>query len=100
MHDIKFIRSNPDAFDAGLARRGLAPQSAEILKLDEQKRKAQTDLQELQSKRNALAKQVGQAKAKGEDATAVMDEAKKVGEAIAALETGLNTRGNRLAYFL
>ncbi len=93
MHDIKFIRSNPEAFDAGLARRGLAPQSPQILALDENKRKGQTQLQELQSKRNALAKQVGQAKSKGEDATAIMNEAKQVGEDMAALEATLAGRG-------
>jgi len=59
MHDIKFIRQNPDAFDAALARRGLAPQSSEILKFDEEKRKIQTNVQALQSQRNELAKIIG-----------------------------------------
>jgi seryl-tRNA synthetase len=93
MHDIKFIRQNPEAFDAALARRGLAPQSAQALKLDEAKRAAQTQLQELQSKKNALAKQVGMAKGKGEDATALLEEGKKVGEELAALEASLSGRG-------
>jgi seryl-tRNA synthetase len=93
MHDIKFIRANPEAFDKGLARRGLAPQSAELLKLDEQKRKDQTQLQELQSKRNALAKQIGQAKSKGEDVSAIMDEAKKNNDMIAVLEANVSGRG-------
>src|SRR5258707_1062593 len=35
MHDIKWIRDNPDAFDRALARRGLAPQSKRLLALDE-----------------------------------------------------------------
>jgi len=89
MHDIKAIRQNPEAFDAGLARRGLPGQSAALLKLDEDKRKAQTQLQELQSKKNALAKQIGMAKGKGEDASAVMEEAKQVGEQLTALEASL-----------
>lgn len=93
MHDIKFIRSNPDAFDAALARRGLAPQSAAILKLDEAKRAGQTELQELQSKKNTVAKQVGEAKRKGEDATAIMEEGKRIGDAIVALEAKLSGRG-------
>ncbi len=93
MHDIKFIRTAPDAFDAGLARRGLPAQSAAILALDSAKRAAQTELQELQSKRNTLAKQIGMAKGKGENADALMDEAKRVNESFAALESTLNTRG-------
>jgi seryl-tRNA synthetase len=93
MHDIKFIRQSPEAFDAALARRGLAAQSPAILKLDEQKRRQQTELQELQSQRNALAKQIGEAKRKGEDASAVMEEGKRIGEAVAAMEATLAARG-------
>ena len=93
MHDIKAIRQNPEAFDAGLARRGLAGQSAELLKLDEKKRAAQTSVQELQSRKNALAKQIGMAKGKGEDATALLEEGKQVGELLAALEASLTGRG-------
>ena len=78
MHDIKYIRANPEAFDAAMKKRGLEPQSAEILKLDEEKRKAQTEIQELQSKRNMLAKQIGMAKSKGEDVSALMEESKAV----------------------
>lgn len=93
MHDIKFIRQNPDAFDAALARRGLPAQSADILRLDELKRKSQTELQELQSKRNGFAKQIGQAKSKGEDVSAIMAEAKAVNDRIAQLDASINGRG-------
>ena len=47
MFDIKFIRENPDAFDAGLARRGLAPRAGEILALDEDARKYTHTLNEM-----------------------------------------------------
>jgi seryl-tRNA synthetase len=60
MHDIKLIRDNPAAFDAGLARRGLAPQSAELLRLDAARREHATRLQEAQARRNALSKQIGE----------------------------------------
>ncbi len=93
MHDIKFIRENPAAFDEGLKRRGLPPQSAEILKLDEEKRAQQTELQEVQSKRNGFAKAIGQAKAKGEDVTAIMAESKAINERIAALEAQVSEEG-------
>jgi seryl-tRNA synthetase len=93
MHDIKFIRNNPEAFDAGLIRRGLAPLSGEILKLDEEKRKSQTTLQELLAKRNGFAKTIGEAKRTGADTTAIMAEAKQVNDEIARLEGTLAGRG-------
>lgn len=70
MHDLKFIRTEPDAFDRGLARRGLAPLSQDILALDEVHRRALTAAQELLARRNDLSKQIGQAKAKKDEAQA------------------------------
>src|SRR4051812_38642956 len=74
MHDLRFIRDNPDAFDQGLARRGLAPASPAILDLDRRRRAAQTSLQELQAKRNDASKRIGEVKRQGGDAQALMDE--------------------------
>jgi seryl-tRNA synthetase len=91
MHDIKFIRQNPEAFDAALARRGLPPQSAEILQMDEENRAGQTQLQELQSKRNALAKQIGMAKAQGQDVAPIMELSRQLNESLAELEKRLST---------
>ncbi|MCK5747959.1 MAG: serine--tRNA ligase [Oricola sp.] len=68
MHDLKYIRENPEAFDAGLARRGLNPRAGEILALDEEARKFTLALNEMQEKRNAASKLIGQAKAKGDEA--------------------------------
>jgi seryl-tRNA synthetase len=93
MHDIKFIRNNPEAFDAALLRRNLTPMSTEILKLDANKRAAQTSLQEMLAKRNGFAKQIGEAKRAGVDASKIMDEAKTVNEEIAKLEGELAGRG-------
>jgi seryl-tRNA synthetase len=70
MHDIKAIRDNPAEFDRALARRGLAPQSAELIAADEKKRAVQTRLQEAQNKRNALSKSVGDAMKTGDKAKA------------------------------
>ena len=67
MHDIRLIRENPEAFDAGLAKRFLAPQSDEILRLDRKRREAVGRQQEAETERNALSKQIGQAKAKGDE---------------------------------
>ncbi|GJL94425.1 MAG: serine--tRNA ligase [Hyphococcus sp.] len=67
MFDIKFIRENPDAFDAGLARRGVPPRAGEILLLDKEARKYTEALNDLQARRNASSKLIGAAKAKGDD---------------------------------
>ena len=72
MFDIKSIREHPEAFDAGMARRGLAPQAAAILALDGERRRVIADTQALQQERNATSKRIGEAKAKGEDAAALI----------------------------
>lgn len=74
MFDIKLIRENPEAFDAGLKRLGQDAVAANILGMDEELRALITSLQEAQSKRNDLSKQIGMLKAKGESADAVMAE--------------------------
>jgi len=76
MHDIRFIRENPEQFDAGMKRRGLDPQAAAILALDQERRALQTDLQDAQKKRNDASKLIGKAKGQGDEAEAqrLMDE--------------------------
>jgi seryl-tRNA synthetase len=70
MHDIKAIRDNPSGFDAGLARRGFAPLSAALLAIDEEKRTLLQGLQEAQSRRNGLSKDIGLAMKEGDAAKA------------------------------
>jgi len=84
MHDLRQIRDDPAAFDNGLKRRGLPPQSAEILALDARRRAAQTRLQEHQQRRNDVSRQVGAAKSKGQDATALMAEVAQLKDAMEA----------------
>ena len=74
MHDIRYIREFPDAFDAALAKRGMEALSAEILGLDSRRRALQTELQGLQSRRNEASKMIGARKSKGEDAQDLIDE--------------------------
>ncbi|MGB0671192.1 MAG: serine--tRNA ligase [Rhodospirillales bacterium] len=74
MHDIKWIRTNPEAFDAGLKARGLEPLSASLIELDAQRRAAMTQAQEIQAARKQLSKQIGRAKAQGMDVDALMTE--------------------------
>ncbi len=70
MHDIKLIRDNPDAFDAGLARRGLAAMAAGLIALDEKKRAHQQKLQDAQNRRNVISREVGEAMKAGDKAKA------------------------------
>jgi seryl-tRNA synthetase len=70
MFDIKLIRENPEAFDAGLKRRGLEPLSAKLLELDDARRRHLTKLQDAQSRRNAASKEIGKAKAQKDEAKA------------------------------
>lgn len=68
MHDIRQIRENPEAFDAALSRRGAAPVSSEILALDASRREKIAAAEAALAERNAASKQVGAAKAKGDEA--------------------------------
>ncbi|MCW5734181.1 MAG: serine--tRNA ligase [Enhydrobacter sp.] len=84
MHDIRTIRENPAAFDAGLKKRNLAPLSAELLEVDRRRRAAISESEGIQSRRKALSQHIGIAKHKGEPADALMAE-------VAALEESLKT---------
>ncbi|MEO3431641.1 serine--tRNA ligase [Inquilinus sp. CAU 1745] len=86
MHDIRWIREAPEAFDRAMKRRGLAPQAGRILGLDETRRSVQTELQALQSRRNEASKQIGQVKREGGDAQALMDEVSALKDRMGALE--------------
>lgn len=68
MHDIKMIRENPEAFDAALARRGLEAASSQILALDAERRAMILAAETAQAEQNQASKQVGQAKASGDEA--------------------------------
>ena len=86
MIDLKLIRDDAAAFDAALARRGMAPLSAEILAQDARRRPGQTELQSLQARRNEASKEIGQLKRQGGDADALMEEVARIKDRLAALE--------------
>jgi seryl-tRNA synthetase len=100
MFDSRWIRENPDTFDAGLVRRGLEPLSAEVLALDKARRQAQTQAQEVQSRRNALSKQVGAAKSKGEDAAEIIAEVSALKDEHVRLEEEVKSADQALKLFL
>jgi seryl-tRNA synthetase len=87
MHDIKAIRENPDQFDKAVQRRGLEPVAGQIIALDKDRREVQTNLQAKLSRRNEASREIGQKKAAGEDADALLAEVAKLKEDIPALET-------------
>ncbi len=70
MFDIRWIRDNPAAFDAGLAKRGLEPVAHMLIELDEKRRTLVAALQDMQERRNAASKEIGQAKAAKDEARA------------------------------
>ncbi|MCR6734210.1 MAG: serine--tRNA ligase [Afipia sp.] len=70
MHDIRWIRDNPDAFDAALKRRGLEPLSAFLIALDEKRRAAIQASEQALARRNAASKEIGEAKKAKDNARA------------------------------
>ncbi|WP_169568849.1 serine--tRNA ligase [Sneathiella limimaris] len=86
MLDLRWIRENPEAFDAALARRGLEPLSSKVLEMDESHRQLKTDLQTNQARRNEAAKAIGKAKSAGEDADALIKEVASLKSAVQEME--------------
>src|SRR6478672_4059740 len=88
MHDIKWIRDNPDAFDRALARRGLPPESAALIALDEKRRHAILKAEQTQARRNAASKEIGAAKKNKDEAaaTTLMAEVAALKDLMPALE--------------
>ena len=88
MHDIRFIRENPDAFDAGLTRRGLPPEAKRLIALDETRREKILALETAQARRNAASKEIGEAKKNKDEerAKALMAEVAELKESIATME--------------
>ena len=87
MHDIRAIRENPEQFDKAAQRRGLEPVADTILALDKQRREIQTSLQAKLSRRNEASREIGQKKAAGDDADALLAEVAAIKEDIPALES-------------
>ncbi len=76
MFDIKWIRDNAAAFDRAMDRRGLEPQAARLIAIDDRRRALVAELQQAQERRNAASREIGKAKASGDEqaAQAVIDE--------------------------
>lgn len=88
MHDIRSIRENPAAFDQGLRNRGMEPLSSHLIALDDRRKSAISALQAATERRNALSKEIGQAKAKKDESRAqeLMTEVARIKESMPELE--------------
>src|SRR3954469_16566391 len=88
MIDIQLLRKDPDAVAKRLATRGFELNVEEFRRLEEQRKKIQTDTEQLQSQRNALSKQIGQAKAKKDEQLVeqIMKQAADFGDRLKQME--------------
>ncbi|MEO8158986.1 MAG: serine--tRNA ligase [Betaproteobacteria bacterium] len=90
MLDVQMIRGDLDLVAARLATRGVAIDVGVFRALEEQRKLSQVRTQELQSRRNAASKQIGELKRKGEDTSALMADMASVGDELKAIETELH----------
>src|SRR5438874_10821809 len=98
MLDIRLIREKPDFVRERLATRGgeEAARIDELLKLDINVRKFQTELQKLYAERNRLSKEIGAKRGKGEAATELVDQVNAVASEINKLEKASLDEGSEL----
>ncbi len=89
MIDPKLLRSDIDTVVANLARRGYAFDTERFQSLESRRRDVQASTQELQAERNASAKQIGRAKAQGEDVQPLLDAVADLGDKLKAAEADL-----------
>ena len=100
MLDIQLLRTQLDHVAARLATRGMQLDTAAFQALEDERKQLQTRTQELQARRNALSKQIGMLKGKGEDASAVMAEVAQLGDGLKACEQALPMLLERINAFL
>lgn len=100
MLDIQLLRSNPEQVAMRLLTRGVQFDTAAFEALETERKQVQTHTQDLQSKRNALSKQIGILKGKGEDASAVLAEVSGIGDDLKANEEKLAALQERYQEFV
>ena len=90
MLDIKLIRETPDKINELLKRRNPELSIDEVIKIDEERRKIQTQADELRAKRKAESQKIGELKKKGENTDAIQEDVRKIGDDIKVLEEKQN----------
>src|SRR3954449_963039 len=98
MLDLKAIREDPDTYRAGLARRGAGDRVDELLRMDEERRKLTTRVEELRAEQNRASKAIGAASA--EDRPQLIDDVKKVSDELDELEPRLEALNAKLERIL
>lgn len=98
MLNLKWILENPELFDDAMKKRHLNIRADKIVELDKNKKNLLTQLQELQSKRNSLSKDVGKLKSEGKDTASVMQEVNSINEEISSLEEKIGNDKNSELY--
>src|SRR6516162_5456737 len=98
MHDIRWIREHPEEFDRGLTRRGLRPEAARLIEIDERRRAAIQRAEAALARRNAASREIGAAKKSNEEATAqaLIAEIARLKEEIPELEAEAKKRSTEL----
>ena len=99
MLDIKWIRENPAAFDAAMDKRNNNTRAETLLRIDEEIRKKTFFIQELQSQRNKIAKNIAEIKKSGGSVDLLLEESKKVNKNLSNIENEINS-DNRLEEIL
>jgi seryl-tRNA synthetase len=89
MLDIQALRNDLEGVVSQLQKRGFTFDSAKFTALEQARKTVQTRTQELQAKRNNISKQIGFAKSKGEDVSAIMAEVAGLGDQLKADEARL-----------
>ena len=87
MLNLKWILENPTLFDEAMKKRNLDLRSNKIIELNDKKRELLTKLQDLQSKKNTISKNIGKLKAEGKDIDSIKDEVNELNEEISSLES-------------
>ena len=100
MLDLQALRNDLTTVASRLATRGYVLDTARFEQLESERKIVQTRTQELQAKRNSTSKMIGQAKAKGEDVSAIMAEVANLGDELKQLETKLETIQQDMLAFL
>ncbi|WP_435198715.1 serine--tRNA ligase [Qipengyuania sp. 902] len=102
MHDIAFIRANPESFDAAMRKRGAEPVADRIVALDAKKREATTKVQQAQSRRNEASKAIGQAMGQGDKdkAEALKAEVAEIKASMPGWEEAERAAGEELDHLL
>lgn len=100
MHDIKYIRAHPEAFDEAMRKRGLKIKAQEILAIDAAVRDYKTRVQSLQKTVNDFSKQIGLLKAKGADASNLISQVEQAKSEMAEVTQYLETNESKLFEYL